>query len=32
MHVNWTYCGDHFTIYVDQNIMLYPLNLYSDVS
>ena len=31
MDVNETYCGHHFTIYVSQTIMLYTLNLYSDV-
>ena len=31
MDVSGTYCGNHFTIYVNQTIMLYPLNLYSDV-
>lgn len=31
MDVNWAYCSDHFTIYVKQSIMLYTLNLYSDV-
>ena len=31
MGVNWTYCGYHFTMYVNQTIMLYALNLYSDV-
>ena len=31
MDVSWTYCGNHFTIYVNQIIMLYVYNLYSDV-
>ena len=31
MDVNWTYCGDHFTIYANRTIMLYTLNIYSDV-
>ena len=29
--VNLTYCGNYFTIYVSQIIMLYSLNLYSAV-
>lgn len=29
--VSWTYLGNHFTIYVKQLIILYALNLYSDV-
>ena len=29
--VSWTYCGNHFTIYVIQIIMLYALSLYADV-
>lgn len=32
MDVSWTYCGNHFIIYVNQTIMLYTLNLYSDVN
>lgn len=28
--INWTYCGNYFTVYVNQTIMLYTLNLYSD--
>ena len=31
MDINWTYCGNHFTICVNQIIILYALNLYSDV-
>ena len=31
MDVNWTFCGNHFTIYVNQTIMLYVFNLYSHV-
>ena len=31
MDVSLTYCNNHFTIYVNQTIMLYTLNLYSDV-
>ena len=31
MNVSWTYCGSHFTIYVNQTIMLCTLNVYSDV-
>ena len=31
MDVGQTCCGDHFTIHVNQTIMLYILNLYSDV-
>ena len=31
MDVSWTYYGNHFTIYVNQTIMLYAFNLYSDV-
>lgn len=30
MDVSWTHC-DHFTIYVSQAIMLYSLNLCTDV-
>ena len=26
-----THCGSHFTIYIIQTVMLYALNLYSDV-
>lgn len=29
--VSWIYSGDDFTIYVNQVIMLYTLNLYSGV-
>ena len=29
--VSWTHYGKHFTIYVNQTIKLYTLNLYSDV-
>lgn len=31
MDVNWTYCDNHFTMYVNQTLKLYALNLYSDV-
>ena len=31
MDASWTFCGNHFTVYVNQTIMLYALNLYSDV-
>lgn len=31
MDVGWTYCGNHFTIYVSQIIMLYALDLHSDI-
>lgn len=31
MHVNETYCGHHFTMYVNQTIMPYILNLHSDI-
>ena len=31
MDISWTYCGNHFTIYVNHTIMLYALNLHSDV-
>lgn len=31
MNVNLTHCGNHFTIYVNQSIMLCSLNLYNDV-
>ena len=30
MDVSQTYGGNHFTVYVNQTIMLYTLNLYSD--
>lgn len=30
-NVSWTYCGNHFTTYVNQTITLYALSLYSDV-
>lgn len=29
MDINETYCGHHFTIYINQTIMLYNLNFYS---
>ena len=29
MHVNYTYCGNHFITYVSQIIMLHTLSLYS---
>jgi len=29
--VSLTYCGNHFTIYINQTIMLYTLNLHHDV-
>lgn len=32
MEVSWTYCGNHFTIDVNQTTKLCTLNLYSDVS
>lgn len=28
---NWTYCGNHFTIYLNQTTILSTLNLYGDV-
>lgn len=31
MNVNWAYCGNYFTIYINQNIMLSILNLHNDV-
>ena len=31
MDVSWMYRNKHFTIYVNQTIMLYALNSYSDV-
>ena len=31
MNVNSVYCGNHFTIYVTQIIMLHTLNLHSAV-
>ena len=31
MNVAWTYYGNYFTIYVNQIIMLYTLNLCNDV-
>ena len=31
MEVSWTYCGNCFTVYVNQTITLYALNLQSDV-
>lgn len=31
MEVSGTHCGDRFIIYVNQTIMLYALNLQSDV-
>ena len=31
MDVNYTYCGNHSTIYVNQVIMLCILNLYSAI-
>lgn len=31
MDVNQTYCGNHFTIYLSQIILMYTLNLYSVV-
>ena len=30
LNVSWTYCGNHFTIYVNQTSMLYALGLYGD--
>lgn len=30
MDINQTYCGKQFTVYVNQTIMLYVLNLHSD--
>ena len=30
LNVSWTYCGNHFTIYVHQTSMLYALSLYGD--
>ena len=29
--VSGSYCGDYFTIYVNQTIILYCLNLYSNI-
>ena len=29
--LNKTYCGNHFTIYINQIIMLHTLNLYSGI-
>lgn len=29
MNANQTFCGDHFTIYLSQIIILYTLNLHS---
>ena len=31
MDVQWTHCDNHFMMYTNQIIMLYTLNLYSDV-
>ena len=31
MGVTWTYHGNHFTIYVNETIMLYALNLQSNI-
>ena len=31
MEVSWTNYGNHFTTYVNQIIILYALNIYSDV-
>ena len=31
MDISWTYCGNHFTICINQTILLYALNLYSHV-
>lgn len=31
MDISWTYCENHFTIYVNPSIMLCTLNLHSDV-
>ena len=31
MEVSWTNRGNHFTTYVNQKIILYALNIYSDV-
>ena len=31
MDVIWTYCGTYFIIYLSQTIMLYTLDLYSDI-
>lgn len=31
MFVSWTCCGNYFTIYVNQAIMLYTFNLHSDM-
>lgn len=31
MDVNETCCGNHSAIYINQNIMLYTLNLYSNI-
>ena len=31
MDASWTYCDNHFTIYVNQTIMLYDLDLYSEI-
>lgn len=31
MAVSWTYCGNHFTVYLNQTILLYTLSFHSDV-
>ena len=31
MDVNWTYCGNYFTVYVNKTIMLYMFKFYSDI-
>lgn len=31
LDANYTYCDNHFTVYVSQLLMLYSLNLYCDV-
>ena len=31
MNVNQMFCGDHFTVYLSQIIVLYTLNLHSVV-
>ena len=31
MNVSWTYCDNHFTIYMNQTFMLYALNIDNDV-
>lgn len=30
MDASWTFCGKHFTVYVNRTTMLYALNVHSD--